>query len=486
MNELKNEIKDQLNISQLTDEELKKKIININDRQLAIIRDMSYYYFIRKSGELIQQVNEDELFYKINSQEKERLIKNLDIIIELFKKLHKDIVDEDVEVMNVLLNTRKDLYELSEAILGYEIELSYIKEILDHNSMKLLGKAQYKERSLKKEDINLLINKIGNRLDNSTVNDNVYITIVSNILSIIPFRMSKYKYFDVVKSTIIRNFEYYPEDIVESKLEEYKILFDSTLTGNYGIVFDNYFTSIKKLKNMDLEYKSLEELKDIGAKILDLTKEINKLALFINELGILINRLIILYMDKHKIDLKLHTRDMYEGWEEYMQNPNKGLIEVLSRACEKEFKKAEKELLKDVEYFETLNMEGVKRQGFFDDSLNQEILYTGKILTYFNDMKFSKLEVLFPKENGKIDFAYLERLVDNLVQYINRSISSMDKLERKLRMRRLFSALELPFGNIKEFLSYIQYSLDEKVASIDEILFTIDTINYWLDQFEER
>ena len=61
----------------------------------------------------------------------------------------------------------------------------------------------------------------------------------------------------------------------------------------------------------------------------------------------------------------------------------------------------------------------------------------------------------------------------------------MDNMERKFRMRRLLSALELPFQDIMEFISYIEYSLDERVVSKEEILFTIDGLNYWLDSRKE-
>ncbi len=62
----------------------------------------------------------------------------------------------------------------------------------------------------------------------------------------------------------------------------------------------------------------------------------------------------------------------------------------------------------------------------------------------------------------------------------------MDNMERKIRMRRLLSSLELPFVNIEEFLSYVEYTLDERMVSKEEILFTIDALNYLLDELERN
>ncbi len=113
------------------------------------------------------------------------------------------------------------------------------------------------------------------------------------------------------------------------------------------------------------------------------------------------------------------------------------------------------------------------------------MLFTNKVLTFYNDVDLIQYGVLFPKEQEVIENYYLEQIVDSLIQYINRSISTMDNMERKFRMRRLLSALELPFQDIMEFISYIEYSLDERVVSKEEILFTIDGLNYWLDSRKE-
>ena len=63
------------------------------------------------------------------------------------------------------------------------------------------------------------------------------------------------------------------------------------------------------------------------------------------------------------------------------------------------------------------------------------------------------MKVLFNKDSEIITEDYLEQLIDSLIRYINRSISSMGNLERKIRMRRLLSCIDLPFEDFEEFIN---------------------------------
>ncbi|NLW23373.1 MAG: hypothetical protein GXY88_09035 [Tissierellia bacterium] len=476
-----------LDFSKLTDEELKLRIQDINNKQLLNVGDMAYNFFIGTSGNIIRLSREKDFLSNIKAKEKKKIIESLNIIVDSFIKIHEDMDMEEIDKnINILLETREYLYCMSEAIYGYKIELSYIKELLDHYAMKILAKAGYEGVDIEKEQIDHLIDNISGTLSSKSNDSSAYVSIVSSILGILPFRMSKYKYFDIIKSTLIRNLSPYTVNVVEDRIEKYKILFDSTLLGDYGVIFDNYFTHIQKLKKLEFENKSKDELEGIAEEIVDLSAEIEKLSGFIHSLGLLINRLMALYLIKDRFVIRTDYVKAFKRWKEYIDNPEDKILESLTELSEKRLTKAERQLLSDAKYFDSLNKEALKRNGFFDDSLNEEMLFAGKVLTYYNDVEFSKFQVLFPERYERISLPYLEQLVDNLIQYINRSISSMDNIERKTRMKRLLSALELPFTNIEEFLSYIRYSLDEKVTSGEEILFTIDTINYMLNEFREE
>ena len=79
----------------------------------------------------------------------------------------------------------------------------------------------------------------------------------------------------------------------------------------------------------------------------------------------------------------------------------------------------------DLEEFNILNSEALNREDFSYDDLNEELLYTKKTLTYYNDAKLSDYNILFPEDESLITQEYLEQIVDSLIQYINRSLSKM-------------------------------------------------------------
>ena len=136
-------------LKEILDEELRDRILNINKKQLSKIGEMSYYYFIGSSMVLVQLLQEDSLLQEIKSEkEKKTLIKNFDCLIEYFKQLHGEMEKEEIEKeIEILLNIRKELFDLSTAINGYEAELFYIKTLLDHHTMKIVGKEEYKNKT---------------------------------------------------------------------------------------------------------------------------------------------------------------------------------------------------------------------------------------------------------------------------------------------------------------------------------------------------
>lgn len=481
------ESKRDLNISELTNEELKSKIMKLNNDQLLNIRDMSYYYLLSQTGKTIRLMEDKNIFEKMDFiKEKDDLIRNFNIIINSFKKFQTDIIESEVEEeIKKLLDTREKLYDLAMGVYAYEIEISYVKELIDHTTMKRISKIEYKDRVVDETNVHLLINRIRNILD-KTEEDDVFIAIVSNILGILPFRMSKNKYFDVVKSTLVRNFNNYPINVVKGQIEEYKILFDSRLRGDYGILFDNYFTSIQRFRNTNIASKSIDELEKMAKEVIQLIEEISKLSVFINNMGVLTNRLIVLYLTKDNIDINLKIKDSFDRWEEFLKTRDTKLLDDLIKICNIELENLEDELLNKINILEEINQEAVKRQELDDKTFNGKILFTGKVLTYYNDIEFTRLDLLFSDKYEIVDKNYLVQLVDNLIQYMNRSISSMNNVERKVRMRRFLSLLQLPFEDMEEFFTYVEYSFDETAIGIEEILFIIDAINYLLDEYKER
>lgn len=234
---------------------------------------------------------------------------------------------------------------------------------------------------------------------------------------------------------------------------------------------------------MRLESKTEDELEDISNDIIKLIEEINRLSLFIKDLGIILNRLIIIYLDKTGFSKNDHIRDLYAKWKVYYEKRDENLLNDLMENCNGQIERLELELLERANDLEKLNKKLIGKLDSLDEDFNSKIIFTTKVLNYYNDLNFASKELLLADKFEMADNNYLFHLVDNLIQYMNRSISAMNNLERKLRMRRFLSSLQLPFENMEEFFSYIEYSLDGRVTAKEEIMFSLDMANFILDKY---
>lgn len=478
-----------LDLLNMTNKDLERELIKMNKEQLSIIRDMSYYYLFSNTLEILNLLSNEKLLVEfiINNKEKEKLVNRCKMIIELFKNYHSNISEEErKERVNTLVTQRKELYNMYITLYGYEIEMSYIKEIFEYEILKRTWNKQYENFAVDEKDIDYTINRISHILNYNKLNHYSFIELVSNILSVIPFRMSKHKYFDVVKSTLMRNLNSYPVNIAEDQMERYKMLFNSRLTGDFGILFDSYFTSVQKYNNIDLKVKSSEELEDAYKEITKLYFEISKLRTFIQNLGITTNRLIALYLSLKEVPITLEFQNYFNKWKQFEENNDEKWLKTILKNSDNELMDKEKQLLDKVQSFERILQESAKREILLNENINQDVKYIRELLIYYNDVNFNKHEVLFPNNYEIIEGNYLDQLADNLIKYIDRSMQNMSNLERKIRMRRLLALIELPFNDIGEFLSFIEYSLDNNMVANWELAFSLEGINQLLDNYDEH
>ena len=269
-------------------------------------------------------------------------------------------------------------------------------------------------------------------------------------------------------------------------MERYKMIFNSRLVGNYGVLFDSYFAQIQKYNSLSLKDRPWKELEvDLG-QVNQLFYEISKLRILIQNLGVITNRLIALFLSLEKITPDTRLMDYFEKWIQVKEEKDEESLRTFIEESDKYLMEKEKELLDRANDFEDIIHELTSRETAINDHINNDIRYTRKILIYYNDLNFSKYEALFPKSYEIIGEDYLKHLIDNLIQYIDRSIPSMDSLERKVRMRRLLASIELPFNNIGEFLSFVEYSLDSKIVNKGELVFSIEMIRQIRDSYDNH
>lgn len=469
-------------ISKMSNEEIRDNIMSLNTKQLKLIKESSYLNAFSAINTL-----KNTLKYKIKNDNME-LTSEINLLdyylnktIGLLDNSIKYESDNNIKLkLQEVMDIRQELYELSSIIDGYSIEIAYVGELADQYGIKILSNKDYDNvpYSIKKvEDLITMINEVLSKFKDDYYK---YIYVISQIISILPMRLVKENYFSIVKNTIMRNLKPYTKSQVESQINEYKKQFDSSIRDGYGTKFDYYFREIQKLRNINLSDKDIDGLDDIVKEIMRLTKEINEIFDFILRLGLISNMIIVINLTD-RIAISKEIEDIYYNWIKVIWDEDKEKADELTDQIEKKIKEIEEEIFVDLEEFNILNSEALNREDFSYDDLNEELLYTKKTLTYYNDAKLSDYNILFPEDESLITQEYLEQIVDSLIQYINRSLSKMKNIERKVRMRKLLSHIELPFNGIEEFNNYIKYSLDNRVLPKEEINFTISYILYFLE-----
>lgn len=459
-------------ISEMPNEEIKDSIIALNQKQLKFIKDSSYLNAINAINTLREELknrnqnNQTGLCSEINLLDY-YINKNINLLSN-----HNSLEEA--------IGIREELCRLSSIIDGYSIELNYVGELVDQQGIKIISKRDYNNipyNSKKIEELTALLNESLNKVKDDY---HKYIYVISQIILILPMRLVKENYFNIMKNTLIRNLRLYTKVEVENMIDEYKKQFDSSIKDGYGTKFDYYFREIQKLRNIDLSHKELDELDRIVNEIIKLTKEVNEIFDFILRLGLVSNMIIVISLTDD-ISISKEVEVIYHNWIEAIENQDKEKLDECKTIIEREIKKIEQGMLIDIEEFNLLNSEALNRGDFNYEELNKDLLHAKRILTYYNDSTLANNDMLFPGNSAVITHEYLEQIVDSLIQYINRSLAKMGNVERKVRMRKLLSKIELPFNGIDEFNNYIRYSLDNKVLDKEEINFTLDYILYFLD-----
>lgn len=470
-------------VTNMSNLELKENIIKFNLDKLNNINKSSY---LNAFGAIMSLKNvldkREELDYINNLSEVDLFKEYLNTAIRLID----EFIYEKKRTVNLesALNIRKELYTILKIVEGYYIELSYVGEIVDNRSMIINAQDSYSGNN-SILDIEKTIKLIENKLELSKGDYTMYNYVVSQIINFIPIKITKHKYLNIIENCLKRNLKSSTTQEVEDKINYYKSQWDSSLQYGYGVKFDKYFAKIQKLKNINLKDKNLEELQDIANQIINLTKDINELYNFILILGLTYNMIITIHLGK-EIQLEEDILEIKKHWNDALNTNDKNTIDKFIKLNEEKIRETEKNTIAYIEEFQELNKEAIKRDNFPDDELEDIFLYTKEILTYYNDYNLENMDVLLSKDNELVSSEYLDESINSLIGYIKRSFIRMDNIERKVRMKKLLSLVELPFSNIQEFKNYIRYSLDDKVSSTKETKFIIENILGFIQSIQDK
>lgn len=455
-------------IEKMENDLIREKVSELNKFQIEYIKESSLLNIIISLESIEKILDSEEM--KNNNCENE--IDSINDIINNYK-----IYIEELDIKKIQ-GDRDRLLGLKNIIEGYIVELGYVGELVDENGTKLLAKENKMQYS--PENVDKLLHQIDHALEDAQADYGKYSFIVSEIVRVLPMRMVKQNYVEIVKQTLYRNMKNFNATTVDAYIENYKKRFDSSTRNGYGTKFDYYFMQIEKIKREDLEAKTIHELSDLVKIIIDVTDELTKLQDFIISLGIMSNLFIVL--DKTS-DIDLEEELIIKEWKSIDDEEAR---EKFVAKVGKKLEQIERKLQESLGDYEKFAIELANREDFDHSLLDDELLITRNILAYYNDINFSDNQFIDGIDINVADDDYIENSIDSLIEHMNRATIDMSNMERKIRMRKLLSTIDLPFVNIKEFGNYIKYSLDSRVLNEDIINFKINQIYYFLNELKDK
>lgn len=472
------------NLEELSNEEIAETMGSINNEQLRKIGIMSIYDSFYGSLESMKLMEKCKIIEKIESkEEQEKLYSHYNSLLELVYDLD-DSINNQEDNLEKIKNIRKDLYKLSNYLKPYIIEISYINELANNYFNKHMVEDKQDFGKLDQEILNKLYLDITNYIAKDSKDYYLFSKKISAIIRILPFRMTKARFLEIVEISLKRNLIQYPKEYVDHQIREYKRIFDGSMEPSYGTKFDKYFRKTQDIKQNNFKELNLEETKKILEKSKVLLEEVEEIDFFITNLGILTNKLIVVFLTSHLIKDSALNVKLISECKKSIDSFGKISYKEVRKKLNSEISTLEKDLFKTNEFLEEIGNEAIKRTEIVDEKLNKELLFTKKVLTFYNDIIFEDEEILLLDEESftkPVEKSYLKEALSNFIQYINRSISLMSNIERKLRMKRLLSIMEFPFESPEDFMDYIKNSLDQRTTSNNEILIAINSLYYLMD-----
>ncbi|MTI71768.1 MAG: hypothetical protein FH751_16085 [Firmicutes bacterium] len=425
----------------------------------------------------IKQIALLELLYK-NIEVKFSIEKNKKILKELGKeekaiyRVHNKIDDKVKNINHGFSNNlnnkeslkklRQETYRLLNGIYGYMTELSYCNEISADILDKMKQAPPYEvnlERFYK--DVRSFLLK-----DKSKYNEKII-----ELIKITPIRISKYKYYDILRSTIKNTLKDVNKEKVDIVIKRFKGIFNGTLEKDYGQMYDKYFIEAQKCKRFDYKSANFDDIEKLYKNTNNNINEIQSVIEIVRGSGLIVNRLLIISMI-NELDSKRQFEEFVDkSLKEYRKFLNKKDLDSILSYYEKELHSYNLNLSKLSEkYFSNYNnIKNEKRKG----NLVSRYVLTNNALTYLNDYYLENYKLLQFDDKDNQDINHLEQAIENLIKYIDRNIKNMSNLQRKVRMKRLLTLQEKPF-DIEDFILYLKNSVEyldkkERLATLNRV-----------------
>lgn len=474
-------------ISKLSDEALIKEISDKNRLQLSNIGSMAYIELfnrnlylksiLKENKQLIEELLEEDSKFKQVYKSIESKALNLENIFDI-DKLNENLNLEELK------NIRKDIVKVLRTLTAYSTEISFTHEIAKDILYKQFIKDNESEID-KTVDQQKLFDAISKFVMEDPTSVQKRIMDLTNVL---PMRITKAKYYDMISQAFKRNLNYSSKRQTDVVLARYKTLLNGSLESEYGLYFNRYFMKSQEFRQVEFGKLSDEELNKVYEDSYKVIMEIASAANVIRELGVIVNRLISICILQKEISQEVSNYNidsLKDVWKAFIQDETQeNQAEVLKTyksifaVLDSKFRQTNSEL-------QTLTMENFNRKNKINDDLKLEIMKTQYVLEYINDYAIDQEEILETDYQSVVEKEYLDEAVDNLVKFIERNITQMDALQRRMRMRRLLTLTENAFIDPNKFFEYLANSI-ERTSAKDELIATVNSVLEIITEYRSK
>ena len=474
-------------ISKLSNEDLIKEISDKNRLQLSNIGTMAYIELfnrnlylksiLKENEELINELLEEDSKFKDVYKNAEKKSINLENIFDI-NKLNENLDLEELK------NLRTDIVKVLRTLTAYSTEISFTHEI----SKDILYKQFIKDNE-SEIDKTVDTQKLFDAISKFVMEDPTSIQKrIMDLTNVLPMRITKAKYYDMISEAFKRNLNYSSKRQTDVVLARYKTLLNGSLESEYGLYFNRYFMKAQEARQVEFEKLLEEELNKVYEDSYKVIMEISSVSNIIREFGVIINRLIAICILQDEISQEISNYDidsLKNSWKIFVQDESQeNQTEVLKSyksiftVLDDKFKQTNSEL-------QSLTMENFNRKNKIEDDLKAEIMKTQHVLEYINDYAIDQEEILETDYQSIVEKEYLDEAVDNLVKFIERNITQMNSLQRRMRMRRLLTLTENAFIDPNKFFEYLANSI-ERISAKDELIATVNSVLEIITEYRSK
>lgn len=462
--------------------DIKVESVDFNDLTENQIEDYLhnlYINFLKDAGIIaFYDIVRDIMLINKYIAEKQELFKNLEKegedILNYFKKINNKVLNieiilglsdiEDNLGEEYFRNFKDGVVDLIKCLNSYATEMSYSLEIAN----ELLNKKLIEENN-DYENMTVNFERFYNDIYNFLVEDEDTLQEkISEIIRLVPFRMSKHKFYDIVRSALLDYLKYFSESSVNDHIEELKSIFNGSLNLQYGKRFDYYFTKAQGFKKFDFKSADLKEVEVLKDEISKLLLEIYDLTMILSRLGVIINKFIVIEKTKKYLIKDLdreNIKKIIKQLREVMSEKKLEKGQELLLICEEKIDNIITSLNKSVKLIEEADKKLMNKD--YENYLNSFYFEMIEVFSYLKDSGYEKVKSLNADDFKIVANDYLEQAVDSFIQYIDRNLKDMTNMYRKVRMRRLLSTLNEQFSSKEEFFEYLENSLELNTSKKD-------------------